>query len=254
MLDEVIISRAITESFMKTFMDYMDVDVAIAGGGPSGLVCAYYLAKAGKKVALFERHLKIGGGMPGGGMMFNRIVVQEQARPILADEFGISLEKYNGDHYIADSLETISALTLGAIKAGVKIFNLMSVEDVIIRKDTIAGVVINWSSVGWSHLHVDPLCVRAKAVVDATGHDTEICKIAEKKSGAILNTETGKVMGEKSMWAEVGESVIMDNTREVYPGLWVCGMACNAVYGSPRMGAIFGGMILSGHKAAQLIK
>jgi thiamine thiazole synthase len=90
-------------------------------------------------------------------------------------------------------------------------------------------------------------------VVDATGHDTEVCKVAERKIGAKLNTETGKVMGEKSMWADVGERVIMDNTKEVYPGLWVCGMACNAVYGSPRMGAIFGGMILSGHKAAQLI-
>jgi thiamine thiazole synthase len=203
MLDEVVISRAITESFMTAFMDSMDVDVAIAGGGPSGLVCAYYLAKAGKKVALFERHLKIGGGMPGGGMMFNRIVVQEEAKPILAGEFGIRLRKHTADHYIADSLETISALTLKAIQAGVRIFNLMSVEDVMIREDRIAGVVINWSSVEWSRLHVDPLCIRAKAVVDATGHDTEVCKVAERKIGAKLNTETGKVMGEKSMWADV---------------------------------------------------
>ncbi|MBU4194293.1 MAG: ribose 1,5-bisphosphate isomerase, partial [Actinobacteria bacterium] len=42
------------------------------------------------------------------------------------------------------------------------------------------------------------------------------------------------------------------NTREVYPGMMVCGMAANTVFGSPRMGAIFGGMFLSGRKVAEL--
>ncbi|MDD5614483.1 MAG: FAD-dependent oxidoreductase, partial [Candidatus Omnitrophica bacterium] len=74
-MDEVVISQAITESFMKDFTASFDIDVAIAGAGPSGLICAYYLSKAGFKVSIFERQLRVGGGMPGGGMMFNRIVV-----------------------------------------------------------------------------------------------------------------------------------------------------------------------------------
>ncbi len=252
-MDEVIISKAITESFMKDFMDSFDVDVAIAGAGPAGLVCAYYLAKNNYKVVIFERQLRVGGGMPGGGMMFNRIVVQEQAKFIM-DELDVSLKKYKDDLYIADSLEAISTLCSKAIKAGVKIFNLMNVEDVMIRKDKITGLVLNWSAVSWSKLHVDPLTVRSKVVVDATGHDTEVCKIVERKIGPKLNTETGRVVGEKSMWAEVGERDIIPNTREVYPGLFVCGMAANAVFGSPRMGAIFGGMLVSGKKAEELIK
>jgi len=55
------------------------------------------------------------------------------------------------------------------------------------------------------------------------------------------------------MWAEIGERKIADNTREVYPGLYVTGMAANAVFGAPRMGPIFGGMLLSGKLVADKI-
>jgi len=54
-VDEVIISKAITQSYINDFLDYMDVDVAIVGAGPSGLAAGYYMAKAGIKTAIFER-------------------------------------------------------------------------------------------------------------------------------------------------------------------------------------------------------
>jgi thiamine thiazole synthase len=80
-------------------------------------------------------------------------------------------------------------------------------------------------------------------------------QIAQRKSGFRLRTKSGKIEGEKSMWAEVGEDTIVRNSREVAPGLYVCGMCSNAVFGAPRMGPIFGGMLLSGKKVAQdLIK
>jgi len=246
-MEEHIISKAIIETYIKELISYLDVDVAIAGAGPSGLVCAYYLASEGKKVAVFERHLKIGGGMPGGGMMFNRIVVQEEAKEIMR-EFGVRIKKYSDNLYTADAVETISAFSLKAIKAGTKIFNLMSVEDVVIREKSIEGVVLNWSAVDIARLHIDPLAVKSKVVVDATGHDSEVCRIVERKLG-----DGFKVVGEKSMWAEKGEGALIENTKEVYPNLFVCGMAANAVAGSPRMGAIFGGMLLSGKKTAALI-
>ncbi|MEW6573727.1 MAG: hypothetical protein AB1374_08865 [Bacillota bacterium] len=46
---------------------------------------------------------------------------------------------------------------------------------------------------------------------------------------------------------------MLEHTVEVYPGLYVAGMAANAVAGGYRMGPIFGGMVLSGKKAANLI-
>jgi thiamine thiazole synthase len=60
-------------------------------------------------------------------------------------------------------------------------------------------------------------------------------------------------MGERPMWAEVAEMLTVENTKEIYPHVYVAGMACNAVFGGPRMGPIFGGMLLSGKKVAELL-
>jgi len=65
-LDEIVISKAIIESYKDKLVKALDVDVAIVGAGPAGMVCGYYLAKAGKHVVLFERKLSVGGGMWGG--------------------------------------------------------------------------------------------------------------------------------------------------------------------------------------------
>jgi thiazole biosynthesis enzyme len=251
-VDEVIISRAITESYTKDFIDFMDTEVAIVGGGPSGLTAGYYLAKQGVKTVIYERKLSVGGGMWGGGMMFNRIVVQREAKDIL-DEFGIQAKQYQEDYYIADSVEAVAALCYNTVKAGTRIFNLVSVEDVMIREnDRVTGLVLNWSAVSLSNLHVDPLTIRSKVVIDATGHDAEVCKLLTRKTGRKLNTESGVVIGEKPMWAEKGEKEIVAHTSEIFPGLIAAGMVVNAVFGLPRMGPIFGGMLLSGKKAAGL--
>jgi thiamine thiazole synthase len=253
MMDEIVISKAITQSYFNEFLDYMDVDVAIVGAGPSGLAAAYYLASSGKKVAIFERRLSIGGGMWGGGMMFNRIVVQSEAKYVL-DEFDIRYQEFQPGYFVADSVEAVSTMCSKTVKSGARIFNLITVEDVMIRENNlITGLVLNWSAVDMAKLHVDPLTMRSKYVIDATGHDAEVCKIVVRKIGQKLNTSTGGIDGEKSMWAEVAEREIMNYTKEVCPGLFVVGMAANAVFGLPRMGPIFGGMLLSGKKAAELI-
>jgi len=248
-LDEVTITKAIIDRYHEKLINSLETDVAIVGGGPSGLIAGYFLAKAGKKVVLYERKLSAGGGMWGGGMLFNEIVVQKSAIHLL-DEFGIRYSEYQEDHYTADSVEAISSLTAGAIRAGMTLFNCVSVEDVMMRPERIEGLVINWSPVEMAGLHVDPLTVRSKFVVDTTGHDTEVVKVVVKKVPGQLQTPTGKIEGEKSMWADRAEQLTLENTCEVFPGLYVAGMAANATFGGPRMGPIFGGMLLSGEKVA----
>ena len=182
--------------------------------------------------------------------MFNEIVVQEKAKAIM-DEFGIKTRIYEKGYYLADSIESVSAICLKTVKAGVKIFNLLSAEDVMVRGRRVCGLVLNWTSVEMAHLHVDPITMRAKFVVDATGHAAEVAHIVERKSGIRLKTKTGRIMGEESMWAEVAEDTIVKNSKEICPGLYACGMCANAVFGGPRMGPVFGGMLLSGRKVAK---
>jgi len=249
-LNEITISRAIIDRYFEKFKRSLETDVAIVGGGPSGLVAGYYLALAGKNVVLFERKLSVGGGMWGGGMMYNEIVVQESALHIL-EEFGIGYNNYEEDYYTVDSIEAVSTLISKAVKAGLTIFNCVSVEDVMMRPERVVGLVLNWSAVEIAGLHVDPLAVRSRFIIDATGHSTEVIRVVQQKVSGRLDTPSGKVEGERSMWCEQAETLTLENTREVFPGIYVAGMAANATYGGPRMGPIFGGMLQSGEKVAK---
>jgi thiazole biosynthesis enzyme len=246
-LDEVTITRAILEEQLRVTLEHIDLDVAVVGGGPSGLACAALVAEQGHRCVIIEKKLSVGGGMWGGGMMFPRIVVQEKARRLL-DRFGIRYTQYVKGYYVASSVESVAKLTAAACDAGVEFFNLTSVEDIMIREEgRIQGLVINWTAVEMARLHVDPLTLACRFTVDATGHEAVIARLVEKKTGQV------EVRGERSMWAERAEDQVVHHTREIYPGLIVTGMAANAVAGEHRMGPIFGGMLLSGEKAAQII-
>lgn len=249
---ETLISRGIIESYFGKLSSCLQLDAAIVGGGPSGIVAAYYLAKTGHKVALLDRKLSPGGGMWGGAMMFNDIVVQEEAMPIV-EELELSYRPYQAGTYIVDSVHATAGLLYQATKAGATIFNCYSVEDVVYKQGRVGGVVVNWTPVLREGLHVDPLTLLSKTVLDATGHDCEIARTVARKNGVKLDTPTGGVVGEMSMDAAEGERSTIDNTKEIYPGLFVSGMAANGVSGSFRMGPIFGGMLMSGRKVAELM-
>jgi len=250
---EAEVSRVIVSGFAGKLERCLDVDVAIVGAGPAGLVCGYRLVQAGFGVAIFERKLAPGGGIWGGAMLNNEIVVQAELAGFL-EEFGIRHAAVAGGLLRADAVETAAALIYRAVHAGVVLFNAVTVEDVVFKEGRVGGVVVNWTPVLTQGLHVDPLMVVAKAVLDGTGHDAGLTDKVAGKAGIKLNTPTGGVVGEKPLWTAEGERATVANTREVYPGLFVAGMAANAVYGGARMGPIFGGMFRSGERAAELIK
>jgi len=255
-LDDVEISRVIIDSYYKKLLDSLELDVALVGAGPSNLLAGILLGEKGIKTVIFESKLAPGGGIWGGGMMFNEIVVQDSALHLF-DKVGVEYKEGKKGYYTADSVELASTLISKCVKSGVKIFNLIKVVDVMFREEDgekkINGLVLQWSPVEHINLHVDPLTIRAKYVVDGTGHPAEICSVLSRKMDVRLDSRTGTVIGEMSMWADRGEELTVDNASEVFPGLFVTGMAANAVKGAPRMGPVFGGMLLSGEKIAGII-
>ncbi len=255
-LDDVTISRLIIDSYREKLSSALDVDVAMVGAGPANLTAGYYLGKAGVRAVIVESKLAPGGGMWGGGMMFNEAVLQEDAVPI-AQEAGIRLTDRGNGYSTFDTVEGAARLVANCVQAGTLILNCVKAEDVMFREQDgekrICGLVLNWSPVAHLGLHVDPLSMRASYVFDGTGHPAEIASLITRKMDVRLNNATGRVVGELPLWAEEGEQFTVVNTNEVYPGLIVTGMAANNVYGGPRMGPIFGGMLLSGKKAADMV-
>ncbi|HHC19268.1 MAG TPA: thiazole biosynthesis protein [Euryarchaeota archaeon] len=249
-LETKITKYIIKEAARDWTEEISDTDVIIVGAGPAGMTAAKYLAEKGYKTVVFERRLSFGGGIGGGGMLFHKVVTDERARDILED-MGIKAKEVENGFYVVDSTELIAKLATSAIDAGAKIILGVHVEDVIYKENPlrITGVAIQWSAVMLSGLHVDPIFVECKALVDATGHDAEVLRVAARK---IPELEI-KIPGEKSAYAELSEKLVVEKTGRIAPGLYAAGMAVAAVYGLPRMGPIFTGMLLSGKKVAEVI-
>lgn len=249
-LEETKITKAILTAYHQKLMGRVQSDVLIAGAGPSGLTAAYYLSKAGYQVTVLEKRLSPGGGTWGGGLGLNELVVQKESLPILK-MMGIRYERYTSELYTVDSVEFASALILKALQAGAVILNLMTIEDVCLEKEKVVGLVANRTMIS-GVLHVDPLVFHARAVLDGTGHDAVLVQHLRKRE-ILPRKMSDKLLVEGPMNATEGEAFVVKNSGQVYPGLWVSGMSVCATYGGPRMGPIFGGMLLSGRRVAELI-
>ncbi|UCE91776.1 MAG: thiazole biosynthesis protein [Methanobacteriota archaeon] len=244
------VTRAIVSEFTKEMDDVADTDVVVVGGGPSGLVAAHDLARDGIRVVMVEKNNYLGGGFWMGGFLMNSVTVRAPAQKML-DEFGIRYVEREKGLFVTSGPLACSKLIAATCEAGVKVLNMVSFDDVILRDENrVAGVVVNWSPVSYLPRPVacvDPICLESKIVIDATGHDASIVsKLSER--GVLELTGCG------GMWIERSEDSVVERTGFVHAGLLVVGMSVSAAYGLPRMGPTFGSMLLSGRKGAELAK
>ncbi|MBI2909850.1 MAG: thiazole biosynthesis protein [Chloroflexi bacterium] len=242
------VTKAIVSGFLRQFEEYAESDVIIIGAGPSGLTAGRELARNGFKVLICERNNYLGGGFWIGGYLMNKVTLRAPAEKHLA-ELGVPYEEAVPGLYVADGPHACSKLIAAACDAGVKFCNLTMFDDVVLREgNRVAGAVINWTPISAMPREitcVDPVAIESRLVIDATGHDAVVVKKLESRG--LIHT-----VGFGAMWVEKSEDLVVEHTGEAHPGLVVCGMAVSTLYGLPRMGPTFGGMLLSGARAAEV--
>jgi len=244
-MKETDISRVIIEQYSKRLLEHLDNDVVVVGAGPAGLAAGYYLAKAKVRTTIVEKKLSTGGGIWGGAAGYNVVTFEDKD---ILDEIGVTTKK-EGGLYAADAIEFATALAYKAKKAGAEIFNLTEAEDIIVKQEAVKGVVVNSASARTLGLHIDPFCICSRCLIDATGHPAELVGMLKRRKPELFPKE----LQEYFMDVETSESGVVEKAGEVYPGLYVTGMAVCDTFNLPRMGPIFGGMLKSGKKIAELI-
>jgi len=246
--NDIDVSQAILDAYHAKVRGALRSDVAIVGAGPSGLVSAWRLAAAGHRVVVLEKRLSPGGGVWGGSMGMNEVAIQPEAVGIL-DEAGVR-HRSSGPVHVADAMELACGLCVHALRAGAVLLNVTFAEDLCIRGGRVVGVVANRTRLA-EGLPIDPMTFAARVCVDATGHEAALARCLLRRG--LLAGHPDRLPGEGPMDAAAGERFVVEHVTELYPGLWTTGMSVCAAVGGPRMGPIFGGMLLSGQKLAAAV-
>ncbi|KAJ3862001.1 thiazole biosynthetic enzyme [Lentinula novae-zelandiae] len=257
-IQEAQVSRAMIKRYFETMYDRAISDVVIVGAGSAGLTCAYHLAstRPDLKITIIEANVAPGGGAWLGGQLMTPMVIRKPADRFL-QEICVSYED-EGAYVVVKHAALFTSTLLSRVLAmpNVVMMNATAVEDLIIHEDhagqqRVAGVVTNWTLVALNHdtqSCMDPNTITCPVVVSATGHDGPMGAFSAKRLvSAGLLKELGNMRG---LDMNRSEPAIVNNTREVAPGLIMAGMELSEHDGRNRMGPTFGGMIGSGIKAA----
>ncbi|TIC54805.1 Thi4-domain-containing protein [Wallemia mellicola] len=273
-------SRAMTTRYFNDMYERAISDVLIIGAGSAGLSCAFTIAteRPDLKVTIVESAVAPGGGAWLGGQLLSAMVVRKPGHNFL-DKVGVPYEdegRYVVVKHAALLTSTLLAKTLAL--PNVKLFNATAVEfyaqaenipssagpalwlrrrceDLIVKKDfegkqRVTGIVSNWTLVSLNHdtqSCMDPNTITAPITISFCGHDGPFGAFSVKRLASAGFVELGDM---RALDMNKSEDQIVNQTREVFPGLIVGGMELSELDGAPRCGASFGGMFGSGVRAA----
>ena len=154
-----------------------DVDVAVVGGGLSGMFSAIAAGRQGVKTLLLDRFASLGGNL-GPAMIVGGSVAGEAPVTLPGGLAGIPQElndrmealRSETGHRYADVTNIISHLAAQmALDAGVEILVPVWVGDPIIEENRVTGLFVEGKS--------GRVAVRAKIVIDASA-DADVCRRA----------------------------------------------------------------------------
>ncbi|KAF4678083.1 thiamine metabolism- protein [Perkinsus chesapeaki] len=249
------VSREMTTRYMKDLYDFADTDIVITGAGSAGLSAAYELSKhPDVKVALIDQAVSPGGGAWLGGQLFSSMVVRKPAHLFL-DEVGVAYDDASPNYVVVKHAALFTSTIMSKLLArpNIKLFNATAVEDLIVKKGRVSGVVTNWTLVSLNHdtqSCMDPNVMESRVLISATGHDGPMGASGVKRLEKLGLVDRLEGMGALDM--NSAEDAIVAGTMEVAPGMIVAGMEVAELLGTPRMGPTFGAMMISGIKAARI--
>jgi geranylgeranyl reductase family protein len=163
--------------------DQLKRDAIVIGAGPSGLIAAYEIAKAGHDVVVFEEHESIGKPTHCAGLLSTtgleslklkppHSVIQNQVKgaKIFSPKGDfIRIERGRREAYVVDRVSFDSWLAERAIEKGVVIETGTKVTDVLQKKKTVQGVRLGKDGAG----------IHSKIVINAEGSRGVISKQAK---------------------------------------------------------------------------
>ncbi|MDO8663144.1 MAG: FAD-dependent oxidoreductase [Candidatus Omnitrophota bacterium] len=228
---------------------YASSDVIIAGAGPSGLMAALDLARLHLKTLVIERNDHAGGRLWTSDFLIDTSLAASGFREIL-DEFNIPYKKGKNGLYVNAGANLSSKLISAACDAGVRILNMAEFNEIIYTDGKIEGVAMNWSpalSLEDAVRTSVSVTLKSKLVVDASGRDACVFKSLIKKG--IASTEKYSQIDLRN-----AQTLLLEKTGLLYPGLAVTGMAVSTIYGIPAAGLSLASLLLSGRKAAQEVE
>ncbi|XP_004496859.1 thiamine thiazole synthase, chloroplastic-like [Cicer arietinum] len=251
-IEESIVSREISRCYITNMVTY--TDVVILGDSSSGLSCAYGLSKNPNiGIAIIEQSVSPGGGAWLDGQLLSAMVVRKPV-DLFLDEIEVDYderEEYVVIKHVALFTSTILSKLL--VRSNMKLFNAVAAEDLIVKEGRVGGVVTNWALVSMKHdiqSCMNPHAMEAKVVVSSCGHDGPF-----GANGLKMLERVGMidfVRGINSLDMNTSEHAFVRLTKEIVPGMIITGMEVAEMYGTPRVGLIFGAMMISGQKTAHL--
>ncbi|GAA5871107.1 hypothetical protein JCM16303_001691 [Sporobolomyces ruberrimus] len=257
-IKEHITARAMSRRYGDDLVETAISDVVIIGCGSAGLSCAYTIAsrRPDLKVTILEAGVAPGGGAWLGGQLMSAMVCRKPSDKFLT-ELGVPFED-EGEYVVVKHAALFTSTILSKVLQfpNVKLYNATACEDLITRPDVlgsgqrVCGVVTNFTLVTLAHglqSCMDPQTITCPVVISTCGHDGPFGAFAVKRLVAAGLVD--KLGDMRCLDMRSSEDYIVNNTREIVPGLITGGMELSELDGANRMGASFGGMFGSGIRA-----